>query len=193
MQMLLFKHPLTNSRFNLPKNNILTFHDPGHDLSRYVGRKDTIKPAYLFEYKLINGSPFMFRLFPLNNLIVLDIINNKEQGSNLINIFITIKQASHHIIKLNLGIETINDSLPIVGIDILNLPTEQPPPTNQHLHLRIHTRDNLPQIIRSRQGRQFLQLLIQLVQPKALPILNIQLVKAHHEQDQLGDGRGLGD
>ncbi len=135
----------------------------------------------------------MFGLFPLDNLIVLDIINNKEQRSNLINIFITIKQPSHHIIKLNFGIETINDSLPIVRVDILNFPTEQPAPTDQHFHFGVHARDNFPQVVGARQGRQFLQLLIQLVQPKALPVLNIQLMKAHHKEDQLRDGRRLGD
>lgn len=89
--MFLFEHSLTNFRLNLPKNRILALHNSGHNLPGNISRKYTIKPTYLFKYKLINGAPFMFRLLSLNNLIIFDIINNKEQRSNFINIPITIK------------------------------------------------------------------------------------------------------
>ena len=138
MQMLLFKHSLTNFRLNLPEDSILTLHDSRHNLPGNISRKYTIKPTYLFEYKLIDGAPFMFGFFPFNDLIIFDIINNKKQGSNFINVPVTVEQSSHHIIKLHFGIDTINDSLSIVGIDVLDLTTEQTAATDQHFYLCVH-------------------------------------------------------
>jgi len=80
----------------------------------------------------------MFGFFPFNDLIIFDIINNKKQGSNFINVPVTVEQSSHHIIKLHFGIDTINDSLSIVGIDVLDLTTEQTAATDQHFYLCVH-------------------------------------------------------
>ena len=180
------EHALIDLGLDLAEEGLLVLHDSGHDMPGNVGGKYHLDPVDFLQ-NIVLDLPVLhvFGVFLDENLKILNIVDNKEQRGYLKDVLITVIQPPHHVVKLDLGIKTINHDLTIVHVHILNLPRVNPAPADKYLRVGVHCRDNLTDIVRPCQRSGLLTLLVQLVHPKTLPVLTRKLVEPHDVTHQL--------
>jgi hypothetical protein len=120
--MFPFKHTLVDFGSNLGKQTLLIFHDSGHNVSRNVGREYRLESVDLienivFDFFVLHG----FGIFVDQNFKILNIIDDKQQRSDLKYVFFTVKKSTHHVVEFNLCVETVNHNLAVMHVNVLNL------------------------------------------------------------------------
>lgn len=102
--VLLFKHSFGYFGFDLVEYGFLILHDPGHDGPGYIGGIDQINAVDLIQNVLINFPILEFRILLDYDIKIFDIVNDKEEGGDVINVLIIVIEASHHVVKLDFRI-----------------------------------------------------------------------------------------
>jgi hypothetical protein len=102
--VLLFEHSFGYFGSDLVEYGFLIFHDSGHDGPGNIGGIDHINAVDLIQNVLINFSILEFRILLDHDIKIFDIVDDKEQRGDVINVLIIVIEPSHHVIKLDFRI-----------------------------------------------------------------------------------------
>jgi hypothetical protein len=137
--MLPFKHALIYFGSDLGKQTLLVFHNSGHNMPGNIGREYRLKSVDLIENIVFDFLVLhRFRIFLDQNIKILNIIYDKQQRSDLKDFFVTVKKSTHHVIKFNLCIETVNHNLAVMHVNVLNLAGVDASTANQDFIFSVH-------------------------------------------------------